>query len=219
MKKTWKTLLIRILCMTPLASSCAAYEICTDQACSSWMIRVRGVEVVHSVSSSNITVIGGKITHVSSAFVPELDISYFFNSHLAVEVPLGTMRSHVKATGTALGSIDLGEVSFLPPMILFQYHFPLTNTFVPYVGAGPNYTIFYKINPGPVANRVTYTNSTGPVFQLGADFYLNKNWTINADIKKLLVKTYAVGYALGTTVSTNVTLNPTFYGIGIGYHF
>ena len=150
MRVIWKFLFINLLCVISLISTCIAGQPCTCQSCScdSWMVRLRGVEVVHSVKSSTITVIGGKVSHVSSAFVPELDISYFFNPHIAVEVPLGTMRSKVRATHTALGSLNLGKVSFLPPMMLFQYHFPMNNGLNPYIGAGPNYVIFYNVDPG-----------------------------------------------------------------------
>lgn len=198
-----------------VVTNCWADEVKT----TNWLLRARLIDVVPDVSSSTITKIGGNVTRISSQIEPEVDISYFFKPQFAIEIPAATMRSSVRATGTVLGPINLGQVSVLPPMILFQYHPQFNEKIKPYAGVGPNYTIFYHSNSGPVANKVTYSDNWGVAFQLGTDLIIDKHWSINVDFKKILVKTHATVYALGTSVSSDVNINPMIYGVGVGYHF
>jgi len=50
----------------------------------------------------------------------------------------------VRAVGTDLGPIDLGDVTLLPPTVTLQYHFNTSERVKPYVGAGVNYTTFFN---------------------------------------------------------------------------
>jgi outer membrane protein len=186
---------------------------------SNLLIRARGVGVVPDVSSTVISQIKGHVTRISSEIEPEIDFSYYFRPQFAVEIPAATMRNSVWARGTSLGSLNLGKVSVLPPMMLFQYHPQFSDVFKPYAGVGPNYTILFNVNHGPVANRITYSNNWGAAFQLGTDLILNNHWSINVDFKKIIVKTHATVYALGTSVRTDVHLDPMIYGLGVGYRF
>ena len=104
-----------------------------------WIIRARAVDVIPSASSGTIPVIGGHVTAITATVIPELDFSYFFTKHIATELILGTSRHSVRATGTVLGTVDLGRVSLLPPTLNLQYHFYFKQ-FKPYLGAGINYT-------------------------------------------------------------------------------
>lgn len=186
---------------------------------SPWMIRVRAIDVVPNASSSTITGLGGEVTDINSSIVPELDISYFFSKHVSTELILATSNHDVTATGTAIGNVDLGNVSVLPPTLTLQYHFFPDSLVSPYIGAGVNYTAFYDVDSGPVADSVQYTNSFGPALQIGADIFLNDNWLINIDVKQLFVQTDATVNVGSASYTTNVDINPTVYGVGIGYRF
>lgn len=199
--------------------SMAAYAEASEQNQNPWMVRLRGIEVVPYASSSTITGIGGQVDRISNAFVPELDISYFFNPHVSTELILGTTRHSVTATNTALGNVDLGHVNTLPPTLTVQYHFTPEAFFDPYVGVGINYTMFYNVDPGPVADSIDYSNSFGPAVQLGADFRLDEHWFFNIDVKKIWIKSDVHVNALGQTLQTDVNINPVVYGAGVGYHF
>ena len=207
-------LIASAFCMTGYAAGDDA-----NTAQGPWLVRLRALEVIPDASSSNISVIGGEVNRISNAFVPELDVSYFFTPHLATELILGTTRHSVTATNTALGSVDLGNVSLLPPTLTLQYHFMPEQLISPYVGAGINYTYFYDINHGPVATSISYSNSFGPALQLGADIRLNKNWFFNVDAKKIWIKSNVNVKALGENLSTTVKINPMVYGVGVGYRF
>lgn len=155
---------------------------------SPWLVRLRGIGVLPSESSSTISIIGGKVTHISNEIVPELDFSYFVTPHIAAELILATSRHSVEATNTVLGTVNLGKVSVLPPTLTAQYHFDLSPHIKPYAGVGINYSYFFDVNSGPVATKIHYSSSVGPALQIGADFAINDHVFINADLKKILAQ-------------------------------
>lgn len=186
---------------------------------SKWQIRLRALSVVPN-ESATIEAIGGD-TKLSNAYVPELDISYFFNKNLAVELILATTNNDVDAISTTAGDIPLGDVWLLPPTLTLQYHFD-GDIVHPYFGAGLNYTLFYNESAGKVADEVSYKNALGYAFQMGFDFYLNDKWFINVDAKYILLQTDVTvnaTTALGATVVADVDINPFIAGIGFGMRF
>ncbi|WP_298514627.1 OmpW family outer membrane protein [uncultured Kordia sp.] len=184
-----------------------------------WQVRARIISVIPN-ESATIETIGGDVS-IATAYVPELDFTYFFTENWAAELILATTNHDVEAINTAVGTIDLGDVWLLPPTLTLQYHYPLGD-FKPYIGAGINYTIFYSADEGPVADAIDYDNSFGFAFQAGFDYALTDTWFLNLDIKKILIQTDATvnaNTALGATVGADVDINPLVIGIGIGMKF
>lgn len=186
---------------------------------SPWLVRLRAIGVLPSASSSTISLIGGEVTQISNQVVPELDFSYFLTPQIAVELILATARHSIEATDTALGRVDLGKASLLPPTLTAQYHLNFAPHFKPYIGAGINYTYFYDVDSGPVATNIHYGSSFGPALQVGADFALNDNWSINADLKKIWIKSNVTVETSNAQLETNVHIDPWVVGLGIGYRF
>lgn len=186
---------------------------------SSWLVRLRAIDMIPNESSTIISLIGGEVTKINNVVTPELDFSYFFTPNIAAELILATTRHSVKATHTAIGTVDLGKVSVLPPTLTAQYHFMPGQMFSPYVGAGINFTHFYNIKNGPLSLSTHYGDSVGPALQLGTDFAVNDQWSINIDVKKAFVKTNVTVNTVLAPVSTKVTINPWVFGFGIGYRF
>lgn len=183
---------------------------------SKWQFRLRGIAVVPN-ESATIQTIGGDVA-LSNAFVPELDISYYFTKNVSAELILGTANHTVSAINTAAGNIDLGDVWLLPPTLLAQYHFTGSD-FIPYIGAGVNMTLFYGVDEGPVADSVDYDTAIGFAGQIGFDIMISDNWFINLDAKRLFLNTTATvnaTTALGATVEADVDINPWILGFGIG---
>lgn len=197
-------------------SSLTAQDTSTDGDFSKWQFRLRGI-VVTPDESADIEAIGGDVS-ISTAVVPEFDITYFFDKNWSVELILATAKHDVEAVGTNAGDIDLGSVWLLPPTLTAQYHFTGGN-FVPYVGAGPNLTLFYNVDEGPIADDVEYDASVGFALQGGFDFMLSDKWFLNVDVKKLFLGTDATvdaTTALGATVDADVDINPWIFGFGVG---
>lgn len=195
-----------------------------------WMVRGRVIGVLPSESADLSvagTALGGDVK-ISNEYVPELDITYFFNKNIAAELILATTQHNVKATNvSAVGgaNVDLGDVWVLPPTLTVQYHFTEMGQFKPYVGAGVNATLFYNEDEGPVADSIDYDSSVGPALQVGFDYDLDGQpggWAFNADVKKIWINTKATvdfTTALGATVKADVDINPIVAGVGFGYKF
>ncbi|MCA0959278.1 outer membrane beta-barrel protein [Muricauda ruestringensis] len=210
-----KRILAAVIALMGLGNLAIAQDAPVDDS-SKWQFRLRGI-VVTPDESADIEAIGGDVD-ISTAIVPEFDISYFFDDNWSLELILATAKHDVEAIGTAAGDIDLGHVWLLPPTLTAQYHFTGGN-FVPYLGAGPNLTLFYGVDEGPVADDVDYDTALGFALQGGFDFMLNDKWFLNFDVKKLFLNTTATvnaTTALGATVEADVDINPWIFGVGVG---
>lgn len=198
---------------------------------SRWKVRVRGIGVVPNESAS-IGIIGGDVS-LSNALVPELDFTYYFTKNIAAELILGTTKHDVSTVGSDISAIggptsynvDLGSVRLLPPTLTVQYHFNQScdNVFKPYIGAGVNYTIFYDVKSGDVVKDVSYDNAFGYAAQVGFDLMVTDKFFINADVKRLFLKTDvtvdASNLAPGLSIPAKVDIDPWIIGMGVGMKF
>jgi len=185
------------------------------------MLRVRWLVVAPEDKSDPISVING-FASVNTNITPEIDISYFFTDNLAAELITAYTRHQVRANGTALGNLNLGEVSLLPPTLTLQWHFMPNCLINPYVGGGVNYTYFFGVDTGPVAQHIEYSNSFGGALQAGMNLNLGENWHINLDVKKVWIDTdvtVRTNSSAVTEVKTSVDINPWIVGLGIGFRF
>jgi outer membrane protein len=171
-----------------------------------WMVRARAVHL--DMSNHDSTGLG---LSVNNKTIPEVDVSYFFSPNVAAELILTVpQKQTVSSNGTSIGSFK-----HLPPTLLMQYHFTGLNGYKPYVGAGINYTDISKVNLlGGVATLDK--DSWGGALQAGVDIPLDKNWSLNFDVKKVYIKTHV--YAAGVNAGT-LKLDPVMVGAGVGYRF
>ena len=181
---------------------------------SGWMLRGRAVQLNFSNGQAdNIQTNVGKV-EASDRWIPELDISYFFTRNIAAELVLTYPQDiDIKINGTKQGTI-----AALPPSLMVQYHFTDLGAFKPYVGAGVNYTNFSKrSNILNGAARVD-KGSFGLAAQVGLDYALTRNWSLNVDVKYVQMNTDVTLTGTGAKVG-KVNLDPMLYGIGVGYRF
>lgn len=172
---------------------------------SPWLFRVRSVHL-DSVNKDS-TPLGLAINNKTFG---EVDITYFMSKNVAAELVLTTpQKQTVYASGTAIGSFK-----HLPPSLLVQYHFTDVQGSRPYVGAGINYTRFSHVSL-PVGVSLD-SHSWGPALQVGLDIPLDKNWSINLDVKKAYIRTDV--YSLGSSVGS-LKVDPMLYAVGVGYRF
>ncbi|MBS7245080.1 MAG: OmpW family protein [Comamonas sp.] len=172
-----------------------------------WMVRARAVHL--DSANKDSTPLNG--LSINNKVIPELDISYFFTPNFAAELILTYPQKHkLRLNGTKIGTLK-----HLPPTLLAQYHFTQLGAFKPYVGAGINYTRFSNVDLD-VRGVSIKKNSWGPAMQVGFDYALDKNWSINFDVKKVYIKTnvYAAGANLG-----KFKVDPVLVGVGLGYRF
>ena len=205
-----------------------------------WMVRGRVIGVLPD-EGADLSVGGAALpgdVDISDQYVPELDITYFFNDNLAAELILGVTPHDVDAVDVTVdgildsATVPLGDVWLLPPTLTLQYHFTDFGAFKPYVGAGVNATFFFNEDEGDVADGIEYDPSVGFALQAGFDYDLDGEpggWAFNADVKKVWINTdvtvdlsTALGPDLGVPevlVDADVDINPIIVGVGLGYKF
>ncbi|MBB5645079.1 OmpW/AlkL family protein [Pedobacter cryoconitis] len=211
MKKVWILALLISSTLTGLA-----------QQKGEWRVRLRGTVVAPDASAA-ISTIGGS-ADISTTVIPELDFTYFLTKNFSANLILGTTRHQITATETALGDVNIGKVWLLPPTLTFLYHAPVAKGILPYIGAGINYTIFYGAKNGPAIANTDYKNKFAFAAQIGSDFDIGKNLFLNADVKKIWLRTDATvttipGVAGGATVIANTKIDPWLFSFGIGKRF
>lgn len=179
---------------------------------SPWQVRVRAVNIDPANKSDPVGGVGAADTiTVSRKVIPEVDISYFFTPNLAAELILTVPQKH----DVSLNGANVGSFRHLPPTLTAQYHFLPGAQVSPYVGAGLNYTRISSVDLlGGAADL--QKNSFGLALQAGVDFKIDKNWSINLDLKKVQIRS-DVSVA-GTQVS-RVKVDPVLFGVGLGYRF
>lgn len=178
-----------------------------QQPDSPWMVRVRAVHLDSANQDST-----GLGLAINNKTIPELDISYFFNPNFAAELVLTVPQKH--AVNSSVAGY-LGTLKHLPPTLLAQYHFTQFKGFKPYLGAGINYTRFSSVKLLGGAADVQ-RNSWGGALQLGVDIALNRQWSLNLDVKKLYINT---DVSLAGVKQGRFKVDPVLVGLGLGYRF
>ena len=174
------------------------------EASSPWMVRVRATHL----ASDNGGPAGDAGVSVNNKWMPEVDVSYFFTPNIAAELVLTYPQKHT----VRLGGDSIGSLKHLPPTLLAQYHFTNFGAFKPYVGAGVNYTRFSNVDI--LGGTVSVSKkSWGPALQVGFDYALSKNWSLNFDVKKVYIETN-VGAGIG-----KFKVDPVLVSLGVGYRF
>ena len=179
-----------------------------------FQIRARGIGVLPDGGGS--TTIGGK-PDADNAIVPEVDFTYFFTQNVAAELIVATSPHNLSLKNSNLGDLDLGDTMILPPTLTVQYHFTPDNDFSPYLGAGVNLTIPYSEDDGDSTTALDADPSFGFALQAGFDYWLDKNWGLNLDVKKVWVDVDAS--INNGAITGNVELDPWIVGAGVSYRF
>lgn len=203
MKTTMKTVLVALIALT--ASQAMAQQ-------SPWQVRARAVHIDPDNKSTPVGGVGAADRiEVSSKTIPELDISYFFTPHIAAELILTYPQKHkVRLDGAAIGTFK-----HLPPTLNLQYHFAPGATISPYLGAGVNFTRISSVKLLDGAGDLE-SNSWGLSLQAGVDLRINEHWSINADIKKVNLRSDVF---VGGARASHLKVDPVLFGLGVGYRF
>jgi outer membrane protein len=204
MKKT-----VAILALAALGAGVASQAMAQQ---SPWQIRARAVNINPADKSDPVGGVGpaDQIT-VSNKTIPEVDITYFLSPNLAAELILTYPQKH----DVALSGTNIGTFKHLPPTLTLQYHFTPAAQVSPYVGAGVNYTRLSSVKLLGGAGDLE-SHSFGLALQAGVDFKIDKNWSINLDIKKVQIRSDVM--VSGAKVS-EVKVDPVLIGVGVGYRF
>ncbi len=175
-----------------------------------WQFRLRAIDVSPSVEST--VNIGGTVD-VDNAIVPEFDITHYFTPNISAELILATSPHDVTYNNTT----PLGDAMILPPTLTLQYHFTPDQKFSPYVGAGLNYSWFYGEDAAPGFTDLNLNGGLGYAAQVGFDYWLNNNWGVNLDVKRIWLNVDAT--LNNGAIQADVDLDPWVVGAGVSYRF
>lgn len=201
MKKT----LLAVAALCALTSGAAMAQ----QQDGKWQVRLRAVNI--DAANKGAAADALKLT-INDKVIPEVDISYYFTPNFAAELILTYPQKHTVRAGGA----KIGSLKHLPPTLLAQYHFTNFGAFKPYVGAGINYTRFSGVKDTAGLDWNVKRNSFGGALQVGFDYALDKNWSLNFDVKKVYIDTdvSVAGAKVG-----KFKVDPVLVGVGVGYRF
>jgi len=179
---------------------------------SPWQVRARAVYLDPADKSAPVAGTGAsdRLT-VSDKTIPEVDISYFFTPNWAAELVLTFPQKH----DVFLDGGKIGSFKHLPPSLLLQYHFTNSTPLKPYVGAGVNYTRISSVNLLNGGADLE-NDSFGLAVQAGVDYQLDKNWSLNFDVKKVQIRSDVF---IGGAKASRVKVDPVLIGVGVGYRF
>ena len=205
MKKSMLKLMVAALGLVGAAAPGWAQE-------SPWLVRVRAVHIDPADKSDPVGATGASDRlHVSSKWIPEVDISYFLTPNWAAELVLTYPQKH----DVLLDGQRIGSFKHVPPTLLAQYHFLPGAQFDPYVGAGINYTLISKVDILNGAGRLEH-DSIGAALQAGVDFRIDGKWSVNLDVKKVQIRS---DVDINGVHASRVKIDPVLLGVGVGYRF
>lgn len=211
-----------------LLGSCAAVLVATFGAGGAhagpgtWEVRLRAVNLdpTNHSDAFDPLLIPKDAIHINGKWIPDVDIEYFFTSHLSSELLLTyPQKQTVTVEHSALGGpTAIGTFKHLPPTLTLKYNFLPDRTFQPYIGAGLNFTLISDVNlKVPTVGRLDLDNhSVGPAAQAGFDYKLADHWYVSGDIKWIMIRS-DVKFQ-GTKIS-QARLDPFLFGVGVGYRF
>lgn len=203
MKTMMKSVVVALIAVA--ASQAMAQE-------SPWLVRARAVYIDPDNKSTPVAGVGASDRiDVETKTIPELDISYFFTPNLSAELILTYPQKHK----VRLDGAEIGSFKHLPPTLTAQYHFAPGATINPYVGVGVNYTRISKVRLLDGAGDLE-NDSWGLALQAGVDFRIDEHWSINADIKKVNIRSDVY---VGGANASHLKVDPLLFGLGVGYRF
>lgn len=184
------------------------------------------------INGSTLSLAGGTSeVDVTSDTQLGLTVEYFFNSAWGLELLASTPFTHTAEGKGELAGLDILEATHLPPTLSAIYHFENGSNFVPYVGAGVNYTIFFDeevtseadtalTGLGLNATDASLDNSFGYALQVGFDYHINDQWLVNASVRYIDISTTAeITFESGDKISVDVDIDPFVYSVFAGYKF
>ncbi|MCL5043210.1 MAG: outer membrane beta-barrel protein [Gammaproteobacteria bacterium] len=218
-----------------LAPALLAASVAQAHQAGDIIVRAGAVTVDPRESSSRIDhavlgkVPGSKATLDSDTQLG-LNFMYMLTDQVGIELLAATPFSHtvgVKGMPGPYAGLNgkLGDIKHLPPTLsAVWYPMQQQSAFKPYVGAGLNYTTFFSENLSSEAKGKGFSgfsldDSWGLAFQVGADYMLNDNLMINAQVRYIDISTTGRTRLAGDRVKVDVDVDPMVYMVGLGYKF
>lgn len=217
-----------ILTLAALGSLSAVHA----QQAGSWLIQGGMTRIAPSVSSGTLSAPSpsGTTVGISSDSQPTAQVTYVYNDHWSVAVPLGLGFKHkLYGTGAISNTGQIGTVTALPITVFGQYRFGEPEAkFRPYGMLGLSYAYFHDAQGSAALNGLNPINPVGgstglkvdskfaPSAGLGLFIRIDDRWFIDLSYAKTFLKTTTT---LSTGQSIQTTLDPSITSLGVGMRF
>jgi len=193
-----------------------------------------GATMVSPDSAKSAVFLGGNDSTMSLSVDDNtqlgLNLVYFFDSNWAIELLAATPFTHdvtIHDPNAVLGvdGVKLAEVTQLPPTLSALYYFDTGTALKPYVGVGINYTHFFKEEFESAPKSLGLSNlqldgSFGYAVQIGTDYEIDKNWSVNVSARYIDISTEATFDVAGDSIGkATVDVDPMVYSVMLGYKF
>ncbi len=196
-----------------------------------WLIRIRGIEVHLGADSSRFTIdtgstqdYGGWISGFTDTISPELDVSYYFNDFISLELGATKSSHEMKISGAVAvsplsGEYVIGSADTFVPSLMLQFHLLPNRIIDPYIGGGITYLGFNNESPGSSITLFKLDTASSPSVEFGFDIKIKNSWSINFATRKAFMENDVTYVREGNTSMTSNDSLPWFYMIGVGYSF
>ena len=166
--------------------------------------------------SGNGTLAGGDAS-VNDDWSVTGSFAYGFNDNLSVEVWSGLANFEHEVSIDGLGTV--ASVKHRPTTLSLNYQFMPESSFRPFAGIGYGWvSVSGERSLGALSGLgISGSNADGISLTLGADYYVNDNFFLRADVRKLDFDTEVTVETLGNVGTAQV--DPLVYGISAGFRF
>lgn len=104
-----------------------------------WLLRLRATHMnMHEDDGTGLGL------SVHSKTIPEMDVSYFLDRNMAVELNLTAQERYTLSSGSGA----IGTFRQLPTTLMWQYHFTDLPGYKPYLGIGIHHTLMSSVRLG-----------------------------------------------------------------------
>lgn len=143
--------------------------------------------------------------------------AYAFNDNFSVELWTGLAKFEHEVTLAGLGTV--ASVEHRPTTLSLNYHFAPDSVVRPFVGIGYGWVnVSGEETLGALTGLgIDGSNADGISFSAGLDWFVNDNFFLRADVRKLSFDTDVTVETLGNVGTAEV--DPVVYGISAGLRF
>lgn len=143
--------------------------------------------------------------------------AYAFNDNFSVELWSGLAKFEHEVTLAGLGTV--ASVEHRPTTLSLNYHFAPDSVVRPFVGIGYGWVnVSGEETRGALTGLgIDGSNANGISFSAGLDWFVNDNFFLRADVRKLSFDTDVTVETLDDVGTAEV--DPVVYGISAGLRF
>lgn len=154
--------------------------------------------------------LAGAPTTVDSNTRPTITAEYFVRDNLGVELLAALPFKH---TATIAG-VGTASTKQLPPTVSLVYHFDNGGKFVPFLGAGINYTTFFSEESA--LGKVKMDDSWGAAVMAGFDVKISDRGAVRTEVRWMDIDS---DVSLGGAPIGTAEIDPLVVGVSYVHRF